>query len=60
MLANAPDPQVREMFETLVNKAGGVIVFNLLGLPVALAILLVIGGVSGALAAFLSRRGPGP
>jgi hypothetical protein len=60
VLANTADPQVREFIENLVSKAGGVIPLTVAMLPVLLAFLLAIGGVSGAVAASLPRGRSGP
>jgi hypothetical protein len=58
--ANATDPQAKEMLETIVNQAGGVVPLTLLAMPVVLGFLLVIGGVCGAVAAVLPRNRSGP
>jgi hypothetical protein len=58
-VANSSTPQARETMEALIDKVG-VVRLTVLSLPILLAFLLTISGVSGALAATLPRNRSGP
>jgi hypothetical protein len=59
LVANTSDPQAKEAMQNLVGKVG-VVFLTVVSIPFFLGFLLVIGSVSGALAASLPRNRSGP
>jgi hypothetical protein len=55
-IARNPTPEARQMAEAILSGTGGIVLLSALGMAFVLAFLLVIGSVSGALAARFSRE----
>jgi hypothetical protein len=57
-IARNPSAEARQMAETLLSGTGGIVLFAAISMGFLLLFLLVIGSVSGALAARLSKEKP--
>jgi hypothetical protein len=55
-LARNPTPEAQQMVQSLFSGTTGVVLISAMGMALVLAFLLVIGSVSGALAARFSRQ----
>ncbi len=55
-VARNPDPQVLQMAQSLLSGTAGMVIFTAVFIVVTLVLLLIIGGVSGALTAAFSRK----